>query len=65
MRQNVINVPGTTVHFGAPCRDHFFHFLVPGELGAVIAQEMLLREMVLDDETLQRVADFLGVTPED
>ena len=36
-----------------------------GELGAVIAQEMLLRELVLDDETLERVADFLGVTPEE
>ena len=36
-----------------------------GELGAVIAQEMLLRELVLDDETLERVANFLGVTPED
>lgn len=36
-----------------------------GELGAVIAQEMLLRTMVLDDETVRRVADFLGVTPED
>ncbi len=38
---------------------------IEGELGAVIAQEMLLRELVLDDETLQRVADFLGVTPEE
>lgn len=36
-----------------------------GVLGAVIAQEMLLREMVLDDETLGRVADFLGVVPEE
>lgn len=36
-----------------------------GELGAVIAQEMLLRELVLDDETLGRVADFLGVNPEE
>jgi acyl-CoA thioesterase-2 len=38
---------------------------VEGQLGALIVQEMLLRELVLDDETLQRVADFLGVTPED
>ena len=38
---------------------------VDGVLGAVIAQEMLLREMVLDDETLGRVADFLGVVPEE
>ena len=33
--------------------------------GCVIAQEMLLRELVLDDEMLPRVADFLGVTPEE
>jgi acyl-CoA thioesterase-2 len=36
-----------------------------GELGALIVQEMLLREIVLDDESLRRVADFLGVEPED
>jgi acyl-CoA thioesterase-2 len=36
-----------------------------GELGALIVQEMLLRDMVLDDESLRRVAEFLGVTPED
>ena len=38
---------------------------VDGELGALIAQEMLLRDFVLDDESLRRVADFLGVEPED
>jgi acyl-CoA thioesterase-2 len=36
-----------------------------GELGALIAQEMLLRDVVFDDETLRRVAEFLDVTPED
>ena len=38
---------------------------IEGELGALIVQEMLLREIVLDDESLRRVADFLGVEPED
>jgi acyl-CoA thioesterase-2 len=36
-----------------------------GELGALIVQETLLRDIVLDDASLARVADFLGVTPED
>jgi acyl-CoA thioesterase-2 len=36
-----------------------------GELGALIVQETLLLDMVLDDDSLARVADFLGVTPED
>jgi acyl-CoA thioesterase-2 len=36
-----------------------------GTLGAVLAQEMLLRKMVFDDETLARVAHYLGVTPEE
>ena len=35
-----------------------------GRLGALIAQEMLLRHLALDPETLRRVAEFLGVTPE-
>jgi acyl-CoA thioesterase-2 len=38
---------------------------VAGELGALIAQELLLRDFVLDDEALRRLAGFLGVTPED
>ena len=33
-----------------------------GELGALIVQETLLRDFDLDDESLARVADFLGVT---
>jgi acyl-CoA thioesterase-2 len=36
-----------------------------GRLGAVVTQEMLLRDMVLDDAALQRVADFLGITVEE
>jgi acyl-CoA thioesterase-2 len=36
-----------------------------GRLGAVVAQEMLLREFRLDGATLRMVAEFLGVTPED
>ena len=38
---------------------------VDGELGALIVQETLLRDFDLDDESLARVAEFLGVTPED
>jgi acyl-CoA thioesterase II len=34
-----------------------------GRLGAVLAQEMLLRAQVLDPKMLRRVAEFLGVTP--
>jgi acyl-CoA thioesterase-2 len=37
---------------------------IDGRLGAVLAQEMLLRDMPLDAETLRRVAEYLGV-PED
>jgi acyl-CoA thioesterase-2 len=36
-----------------------------GELGALIVQETLLRDIPLDGDALARVADFLGVTPED
>jgi acyl-CoA thioesterase II len=35
-----------------------------GRLGAVLTQEMLLRDRVLDPKMLRRVAEFLGVTPE-
>jgi acyl-CoA thioesterase-2 len=35
-----------------------------GRLGALIAQEMLLRDRPLDEQTLKRIAEFLGVTPE-
>jgi acyl-CoA thioesterase II len=35
-----------------------------GRLGALLAQEMLLRDLELDAETLRRVAEFLGVSPE-
>jgi acyl-CoA thioesterase-2 len=38
---------------------------VDGELGALIVQETLLRDIPLDDDTIGRVADFLGVTPEE
>ena len=38
---------------------------VGGALGALIVQETLLRDFDLDDESLARVAEFLGVTPED
>jgi acyl-CoA thioesterase-2 len=34
-----------------------------GQLGAVLTQEMLLRDRVLDPNMLRRVAEFLGVTP--
>jgi hypothetical protein len=36
-----------------------------GRLGAVLTQEMLLRDRVLDPKMLRRVAEFLGVTPTD
>jgi acyl-CoA thioesterase-2 len=36
-----------------------------GRLGAVITQEMLLREREMSPEILRRVAEYLGVTPED
>jgi acyl-CoA thioesterase-2 len=36
-----------------------------GRLGAVITQEMLLRERDMSPEILRRVAEYLGVTPED
>ena len=35
-----------------------------GVLGAVFAQEMLLRHSVLPPDMLQRMAEYLGVTPE-
>ena len=35
-----------------------------GHLGVLIAQEMLLRDRVLDPEMLRRIAQYLGVTPE-
>jgi acyl-CoA thioesterase-2 len=36
-----------------------------GGLGAVITQEMLLRDRKMDDEILRRIAEYLGVTIED
>ena len=36
-----------------------------GRLGALIMQEMLLRNFAMNDTQLRRVADFLGVTVED
>jgi acyl-CoA thioesterase-2 len=35
-----------------------------GVLGAVMAQEMLLRHQLLPPEMLERMAEYLGVTPE-
>jgi acyl-CoA thioesterase II len=35
-----------------------------GRLGALLTQEMLLRDRVLDPEMLKRIAQYLGVTPE-
>lgn len=35
-----------------------------GRLGALLAQEMLLRDRALDPEMLRRIAQYLGVTPE-
>jgi acyl-CoA thioesterase-2 len=36
-----------------------------GRLGVVITQEMLLREREMSPEILRRIAEYLGVTPED
>ena len=36
-----------------------------GRLGAVLFQEMLLREFRLDPERLRRMAEYLGVTPDE
>jgi acyl-CoA thioesterase-2 len=36
-----------------------------GRLGAVVTQEMLLRERAMSPETLRLVAEYLGVTPEE
>jgi acyl-CoA thioesterase-2 len=36
-----------------------------GRLGAVITQEMLLREREMSPEILRRIAEYLGVTPDD
>jgi acyl-CoA thioesterase-2 len=36
-----------------------------GRLGAVVAQEMLLRNRPMPPEILRRLAEYLGVTPED
>jgi len=36
-----------------------------GELGAVIMQEMLLRARFMDPALLDRIAEYLGVTPDD
>jgi len=36
-----------------------------GTLGAVVTQEMLLRARVMDPQILRRLAEYLGVTPED
>ena len=36
-----------------------------GGLGAVFAQEMLLRHQLLPPEMLERMAEYLGVTPSD
>jgi acyl-CoA thioesterase II len=36
-----------------------------GMLGAVFAQEMLLRDQLLPPEMLERMAEYLGVTPSD
>jgi hypothetical protein len=35
-----------------------------GRLGAVLTQEMLLRDRMLSPEMLRRIAEYLGVTPE-
>ena len=35
-----------------------------GRLGALLTQEMLLRDRPLDPEMLRRIAQYLGVTPE-
>jgi acyl-CoA thioesterase-2 len=36
-----------------------------GRLGAVVTQEMLLRDRAMSPEMLRRIAEYLGVTPED
>lgn len=36
-----------------------------GTLGAVFAQEMLLRHRELPPDMLERMAEYLGVTPSD
>ena len=36
-----------------------------GGLGAVVMQEMLLRGRAMDPELLRRLAEYLGVTPDD
>jgi acyl-CoA thioesterase-2 len=36
-----------------------------GALGVLLTQEMLLRDQHLDPEMLRRIAEYLGVTPED
>jgi acyl-CoA thioesterase-2 len=36
-----------------------------GRLGVLITQEMLLRQRLLDPEMIRRIAEYLGVTPED
>jgi hypothetical protein len=35
-----------------------------GRLGALVTQEMLLRDRMFSPEMLKGIADFLGVTPE-
>jgi acyl-CoA thioesterase II len=35
-----------------------------GRLGAIVVQEMLLRDRVMDPALLRRLAEYLGVTPE-
>jgi acyl-CoA thioesterase-2 len=36
-----------------------------GRLGVLLTQEMLLRMRMLDPDTVNRIAEYLGVTPED
>jgi acyl-CoA thioesterase-2 len=38
---------------------------VDGRLGVLLTQEMLLRDQHLDPEMLRRIAEYLGVTPDD
>jgi hypothetical protein len=35
-----------------------------GRIGALLTQEMLLRDRLLAPEMLRRIAEYLGVTPE-
>jgi len=37
---------------------------VDGRIGALLSQEMLLRDRLLAPEMLKRIAEYLGVTPE-